>query len=106
MAVGWALHALEPADEAAFGGHLPGCARCRATVRSTEDVGAVLGGAVPREEPPARLRGRLLAMIDETDQVPRPTVHVDRPATVVPLAAGPGPHASWPRPPGSCCWSA
>jgi hypothetical protein len=74
LAVGWALHALEPADEAAFVGHMRTCARCQATVRSTEDVGAVLGGAVPLEEPPARLRGSLLAMIDETDQnaPPRP----------------------------------
>ena len=28
LAVGWALHALEPEDEAVFVGHLPGCERC------------------------------------------------------------------------------
>jgi hypothetical protein len=28
LAVGWALHALEPEDEAAFARHLSGCARC------------------------------------------------------------------------------
>ena len=28
LAVGWALHALEPEDEAVFAQHLPGCERC------------------------------------------------------------------------------
>ena len=28
LAVGWALHALEPEDEALFAAHLASCARC------------------------------------------------------------------------------
>ena len=35
LAVGWALHALEPEDEALFVAHLAGCERCAATVAET-----------------------------------------------------------------------
>jgi len=83
-AVGWALHALEVAEQQAFETHLPTCVRCHETVRATEEVGAVLGSSVPLEEPPAALRDRLLDLVDRT---PR-TVHTEpSPAVPSPAAA-------------------
>ncbi|OMQ15866.1 anti-sigma factor, partial [Modestobacter sp. VKM Ac-2676] len=38
LAVGWALHALEPEDEDRFAAHLPGCAHCARTVADTQQV--------------------------------------------------------------------
>lgn len=77
-AVGWALYALEPAEEHAIRAHLLTCAQCRATVREAEETSAHLGAAFAQHEPPPALRERLLAAIAEA---PRVTV---RP---VPLAA-------------------
>ncbi|GLZ33413.1 hypothetical protein Lesp02_56010 [Lentzea sp. NBRC 105346] len=72
LAVGWAMHALEPDEEAQVRDHLPGCARCQRTVRSTHEVMAVMGGSVRREEPPPRLRARLMDAIEHTPQEPLP----------------------------------
>ena len=41
LAVGWALHALEPEDEDAFAVHLPGCARCAETVAEATELMAM-----------------------------------------------------------------
>ncbi|GAA3432655.1 anti-sigma factor [Kutzneria kofuensis] len=68
LAVGWALRALEPDDEHAVRVHLPGCPLCQETVRSTEQVTALLGGSVPQEEPPARLRQKVLGAVARTPQ--------------------------------------
>ncbi|WP_199440258.1 anti-sigma factor [Umezawaea beigongshangensis] len=68
LAVGWAMHALEPDQEVLLREHLDGCERCGLTVRSTEQVTAALGGAVRQEDPPARLRERLMAAIEDTPQ--------------------------------------
>ncbi|MEV6603116.1 anti-sigma factor [Kutzneria sp. NPDC051319] len=68
LAVGWALRALEPDDEHALRAHLPGCPLCRETVRSTEQVTALLGGSVPQEDPPARLRQKVLGAAAGTPQ--------------------------------------
>jgi hypothetical protein len=70
LAVGWAMHALEPDEEALLRTHLPGCARCRQTVQSTEQVTAALGGSIRQEDPPPRLRARLMAAIEHTPQEP------------------------------------
>ena len=81
LAVGWAMHSLEPDEEARLRAHLPGCARCRKTVRATEEVTATLGGSVRQYEPPARLRSRLMAAVENT-----PQEHVARPpATPAPV---------------------
>lgn len=75
LAVGWAMHALEPDEEGLVRSHLPGCARCQRVVRSTEEVAAALGASVRQYEPPARLRARLMAAIEHTPQeTPAPTV--------------------------------
>ncbi|ASO21550.1 anti-sigma-K factor RskA [Actinoalloteichus hoggarensis] len=71
-AVGWALSSLAPDEAARFAEHLPSCARCRGTVAETEELGALLGEAVPAAEPPAGMRDRMLARIAEVDQEPGP----------------------------------
>jgi hypothetical protein len=68
LAVGWALRALEPDDEHALRAHLPSCAVCQEIVRSTEQVTALLGGSAPQEEPPARLRQKVLGAVARTPQ--------------------------------------
>ena len=70
LAVGWALHALEPADEAVFRAHLPGCERCQATVRETEEVGAVLALGVPQLQPPDVLGERIRELAGEARSGP------------------------------------
>jgi hypothetical protein len=72
LAVGWALHSLEPEDEALFVRHLPDCARCARTISETSEVMAALAADLPGAEPSARLRDRLRAAVESTDQVRRP----------------------------------
>ncbi|QUQ67064.1 anti-sigma factor [Kutzneria sp. CA-103260] len=68
LAVGWALRALEPDDEQALRAHLPGCPVCQEIVRSTEQVTALLGGSLPQEDPPTRLRQKVLGSVAHTPQ--------------------------------------
>jgi anti-sigma factor RsiW len=56
LAVGWALHALEPEDEAIFARHLPGCARCAETVAETTEVMAGMASDLPPAAPSETLR--------------------------------------------------
>ncbi|PRY50622.1 anti-sigma-K factor rskA [Geodermatophilus tzadiensis] len=72
LAVGWALHALEPEDEAVFGAHLPGCPRCARTVAETSEVMAAMAGDLPPAEPSDDLRDRLRAAVERTEQLPPP----------------------------------
>ncbi|SOE03152.1 anti-sigma factor [Blastococcus haudaquaticus] len=74
LAVGWALHALEPEDEATFNRHLPGCARCAETVAQTTDVMGALATDLAPAEPSPALRARLRAAVEATEQVHRPAV--------------------------------
>lgn len=60
LAVGWALSALDPHDEARFAVHLPTCARCTETVSESLRSVADLAYAVPDEPPPAGLKQRIL----------------------------------------------
>lgn len=73
LAVGWALHALEPEDEAVFAEHLAGCPRCARTVAETSEVMAAMATDLPRSEPSPQLRDRLRAAVAETEQVPAGT---------------------------------
>jgi hypothetical protein len=68
LAVGWALHALEPEDEALFVRHLPDCARCARTVAETEEVMASLALDLPPAEPPPDLRERVRTAVERTEQ--------------------------------------
>jgi hypothetical protein len=70
LAVGWALHSLEPEDEALFARHLPDCDRCARTVAETADVMAALATDLPQAEPSPELRNRLRAAVERTEQVP------------------------------------
>jgi anti-sigma factor RsiW len=69
LAVGYALHALEPEDEAEFAGHLPGCARCAQTVAETTEVMGAMAADLPAAEPSSALRDRLRAAVEATEQV-------------------------------------
>ncbi|XVS61902.1 anti-sigma factor domain-containing protein [Actinosynnema sp. CA-299493] len=69
LAVGYAMHALEPAEEELMRTHLRGCARCLESVRATQEVTAALGGSVHQYDPPERLRTRLMDAIEHTPQV-------------------------------------
>ena len=90
LAVGWAMHALEPEDESFFLAHLAGCARCAATVAETSEVMAAMASDLPQPEPSEGLRNRIRAAVEETEQVAAPaTVPTARP--VRPVAADPEP---------------
>ncbi|MFN2497121.1 MAG: anti-sigma factor domain-containing protein [Pseudonocardiaceae bacterium] len=62
LAVGWALHALEPAEEYLVAAHLPDCSECTRIVAETEQIGATLGLSIPEEIPSAELEQRVLAV--------------------------------------------
>ncbi len=64
LAVGWALHALEPAEESPVTAHMPDCPICTATAADTEEVGATLGLSVPMAIPSAELEQRVLRVTD------------------------------------------
>jgi len=81
LAVGWALHALEPEDEALFTGHLAGCARCAQTVADTAEVMGAMAADLPPAEPSEGLRERLRAAGEETEQLPQGPRVVDQPRT-------------------------
>jgi anti-sigma-K factor RskA len=92
LAVGWALHALEPEDEAAFLDHLTGCGRCAQTVAETAEVMAALAADLPSAEPSPSLRDRLRTEVAGTDQVPAaPEGPRTDPRPAVPPMAGPPP---------------
>ena len=83
LAVGWALHALEPEDEEAFAGHLAGCSRCALTVAETTEVMGAMATDLPPAEPSEGLRDRLRAAVEQTEQVPAAhPVQAPRPAAV------------------------
>ncbi|WP_086661570.1 anti-sigma factor [Lentzea kentuckyensis] len=84
LAVGWAMHSLEPDEESLARDHLPTCATCQRTVRSTQEVLAGIGGAVRQEQPPPRLRARLMEQIEHTPQ-DTPAPHTPRHAAPTPL---------------------
>ena len=84
LAVGWALHALEPEDETLFARHLPDCARCARTVAETEEVMAALATDLPPAEPSEQLRSRLRAAVERTEQVHRPPSPAALPDTAAP----------------------
>ncbi|MGY1695889.1 anti-sigma factor domain-containing protein [Geodermatophilus sp. SYSU D00814] len=89
LAVGWALHALEPEDEAVFGAHLATCPRCARTVAETAEVMSALAGDLPAAEPSERLRDRLRDAVERTGQVPPPAGAEPAPPALPPVPAAP-----------------
>jgi Anti-sigma-K factor rskA len=71
-AVAFALHALDPDEEAAMRSHVERCRACSEAVRETEVVAAAVGGAVEQVDPPPRLRANLLATAADTPQADAP----------------------------------
>jgi hypothetical protein len=92
LAVGWALHALEPEDEALFVAHLADCERCAVTVSETRDVMAAMATDLPQPEPSEGLLDRIRAAVEETEQLPVPAV-APAVATVQPVRVAPGPRS-------------
>jgi hypothetical protein len=90
LAVGWALHALEPEDEVLFSTHLPDCARCARTVAETVEVMGALAQDLPQAEPSDGLRERLRAAVEQTEQVPPPVPTPDEPRPQAEPAASRG----------------
>ena len=91
LAVGWALHALEPEDEEVFAAHLPGCPVCAQTVADTQEVMAALATDLPEADPSDGLRHRLRAAVEETEQQPRtapPALPTPPPAVPVQVPSG------------------
>ena len=73
LAVGLALHSLEPDEEQTARDHVADCLLCQETVRSTEKILALVGSSVDQHEPPTGLRTRLLDVVGRTPQaVPAP----------------------------------
>jgi hypothetical protein len=102
LAVGWALHALEPEDEARFVAHLAGCDRCAVTVAETQDVMSAMATDLPQPEPSEGLLHRIRAAVEETEQLPEPAgvpaAAAARPLSVVAAAPRPAePRAGWRR---------
>ncbi|USQ85920.1 anti-sigma factor [Streptomyces phaeoluteigriseus] len=63
----YVLHALPPAERAAFENHLAGCADCRAEVAAYQEITARLAEAEATTVPP-HLRARTLDIISRTTQ--------------------------------------
>jgi Anti-sigma-K factor rskA len=63
MAVGWAMSALDPEDEAIFLPHLAVCDRCTELVAQTTLTVGDIGFSVPDEAPPPELKDRLMAAV-------------------------------------------
>lgn len=70
LAVGWALHALEPAEESLVAAHLPDCPECARTVAETAQVGVMLGLSIPETAPRADLEQRVLAVTTTSATAP------------------------------------
>jgi hypothetical protein len=70
LAVGWALHALELAEEALVAAHLADCPACTHIVTDTEHVGAALGLSLPEMTPSPALDQRILAITKTRDTAP------------------------------------
>jgi hypothetical protein len=69
----YALDALEPGDEAdRFGRHVRRCPSCVAEVRGFREVATALAFAAA-DEPPPELRGRVMAAVAGTRQLPPET---------------------------------
>jgi hypothetical protein len=98
LAVGWALHALEPEDEALFVAHLAGCERCPVTVSETQDVMSAMATDLPQAEPSEGLLQRIRAAVEETEQLPA-TAAATPVTPAVPVRTVPAPRrVAEPRP--------
>ncbi|MEP6697509.1 MAG: anti-sigma factor [Pseudonocardiales bacterium] len=79
LAVGWALHALEPDEEHAFADHLSTCQRCKAAVHQSEEALGELAYDVPLVDPPPQLLDRIRLATGATD-MPSARFRISSPA--------------------------
>jgi len=78
LAVGHAMRALEPADDALFRDHLATCERCAQVLAESQAlVGGLASAAEPLEPPPA-LRDRIVAISRDTGARVAPVVSRDQ----------------------------
>ena len=84
LAVGHALNALEPEDEAQFLAHLPGCAACARAIAEHRETLGHLAYAVTSEEPPASVLDGIRAGVEASGRAgefpapaPAPVVSLD-----------------------------
>ena len=61
LAAGYALHALDPADELEFAGHVEDCPRCLQALADYAEVATALADTAPAAEPDQHLGDRILA---------------------------------------------
>ena len=61
LTAAYALDALEPEERDAYEAHLGSCAECREELAALGETAAALAWGVESPEPPAALRGRILA---------------------------------------------
>ncbi len=76
LAVGWALYALEQAEEAVMRAHLPQCPECSEIVRETEDSAALLALTADQYDPPPSAWQRLMTAIHHGRRKTRPPVDI------------------------------
>ena len=101
LAVGWALHALEPDEESTFLDHLPDCLECEALVAETVSTLSELALADEGPEPPPALLTRILEAAvadDPTTDPPFPVPPVPDVLAVPAVRPVPVSHAA-PEPP-------
>lgn len=93
-AVGHAFSALEPDEDRMVLEHLPVCRECRRVRDEALEIVAVLGAAVPADEPPPRLRGRVSEAVRAD---PAPATPVSGPPSR-PVTSSPSPSSASPPP--------
>ena len=101
LAVGWALHVLQPDEEPPVAAHIPDCPICTKTAAETEEVGATLGLSLQEAIPSAELEHRVLSVIGATREAPsvpltpstRRAPHITMPSWLRTRGAG---HRPWP----------
>jgi hypothetical protein len=82
------LGTLEPELDAEVRAHLRGCTACRAEMSALAEGVSTLAAAAHDVEPPAELRGRVLAVLDEEWTAAAPLVRPRPARRWVPRAAG------------------
>ncbi len=86
LAVGWALHALEPGEKHAFADHLSTCDLCRQIVQESEETMGELAHDVPLVDPPAGLLDRIheaMGVNETRAQAESPAESIVRPVTAI-----------------------
>jgi anti-sigma factor RsiW len=89
LAVGWAMSALDPEDEAIFLPHLATCDQCATTVAETTRTVGDIALTVPSEAPPPGLRGRLMSAVYAEPRGALPFPATAQPPTAQPPTAQP-----------------